>query len=150
MACGLRYSSACGIFLDQGSNPGLLHWWSGFFPTEPAGKPGPFSLKHDNHTGLPSVLTRLVLIWRTFALTDPACSARLPALGFPLVIQIPARAASPQIDLDPRALVHGVSPLYCPSCSTASLFQCLFYITHIIIKTFVRLSVHYLPSLTRM
>ena len=63
-------------------------------------------------------LTRLVPIWRTFALTDPACSARLPDLGFLLVIQIPPRAASPQIDPDPRALVHGVSPLYCLPCST--------------------------------
>ena len=27
MAYRLSYSVACGIFLDQGLNPGLLHWW---------------------------------------------------------------------------------------------------------------------------
>ena len=95
-------------------------------------------------------LTRLVPIWRIFALTDPACNARLPDPGFLLGIQISARVASPQIDLDPRALVHGVSPLCCHSRSITSLFQSLFYITHIIIKTFIHLSVHYLPSLTRI
>ena len=29
--CGLICSSACGIFPDQGSNPGLLHWQVDFF-----------------------------------------------------------------------------------------------------------------------
>ena len=26
VACGLSYPTACGVFLDQGSNPCLLHW----------------------------------------------------------------------------------------------------------------------------
>ena len=34
----LSCSSVCGIFLDQGSNPCLLHWQVDFF-TEPPGKP---------------------------------------------------------------------------------------------------------------
>ena len=33
----LRCSVACGIFLDQESNPRLLHWQAGFFSTEPLG-----------------------------------------------------------------------------------------------------------------
>ena len=35
----LRCSSACRIFLDQGSNSCLLHWQVGFFTTEPPWKP---------------------------------------------------------------------------------------------------------------
>ena len=35
-------SVACGIFLDQGSNPCPLHWPGGFFTTGPPGKPGFF------------------------------------------------------------------------------------------------------------
>ena len=36
---GLSCSAACGIFLDQGSNPCPLHWHLGFLSTEPAGEP---------------------------------------------------------------------------------------------------------------
>ena len=29
VACGFSYPAACGIFLDQGSNPRPLHWQAG-------------------------------------------------------------------------------------------------------------------------
>ena len=32
MAQGLCFSSACGVFPDQGSNPCLLHWWVDSYP----------------------------------------------------------------------------------------------------------------------
>ena len=41
----LRCSEACGIFVDQGSNPRPLHWQGGFFITEPPGKPLSIFLK---------------------------------------------------------------------------------------------------------
>ena len=36
---GLSCFVACGIFLDQGSNPYPLHWQVDFFTTEPPGNP---------------------------------------------------------------------------------------------------------------
>ena len=36
---GLRCSTACGILLDQGSNPGLLHWQADSLPLSHQGKP---------------------------------------------------------------------------------------------------------------
>ena len=39
VARGRSCSTACGIFLDQGSNPHILGLAGGFFTTEPPGKP---------------------------------------------------------------------------------------------------------------
>ena len=36
---GLRCSTACGILLDQGPNPGLLHWQADSLPLSHQGKP---------------------------------------------------------------------------------------------------------------
>ena len=36
---GLSCSEACGIFLDQGSNPGLLHWQADPLPLSHQGSP---------------------------------------------------------------------------------------------------------------
>ena len=38
VAHGLSCPAACGLFLDQGLNPNLLHWQA-VFTTEPPGKP---------------------------------------------------------------------------------------------------------------
>ena len=40
---GLTCSTACGIFLDQGSNPHLLHWQSDSYPLHHQGSPTLFS-----------------------------------------------------------------------------------------------------------
>ena len=39
MVCRLRYSTACGIFLDQGSHPCLLHWQADTLPLSHQGSP---------------------------------------------------------------------------------------------------------------
>ena len=39
VACGLSCSEACGIFLDQGPNPHLLHWWGDALPLSHQGSP---------------------------------------------------------------------------------------------------------------
>ena len=44
-SCGLwTYSTACGIFLDQGLNPCLLHWQADSFPLSRQGSPVSFNL----------------------------------------------------------------------------------------------------------
>ena len=40
VACRPSCSAACGIFLDQGSNPCLLHWQVDFLPLNCQGSPG--------------------------------------------------------------------------------------------------------------
>ena len=39
VAQGLCFSSACGVFPDQGSNPCLLHWWVDSYPPSRQGSP---------------------------------------------------------------------------------------------------------------
>ena len=47
---GLNCSSACGIFLAQGSNPCLLHWQVDSFPLTHQGSPCPIAF-YEDHSG---------------------------------------------------------------------------------------------------
>ena len=50
MAQGLSSSAACGIFLDQGSNPGLLQWQVDSLPLSHQGSPRTDILeRHGSH-----------------------------------------------------------------------------------------------------
>ena len=71
VACGLRFSVACGIFLDQVWNPCPLHWQADSWPS--VGSP---------HTGfweLPYGLTVTVWLidWASFHLLDVFCFLQL-------------------------------------------------------------------------
>ena len=44
---GLSHSSACGIFQDQGLNPGPLHWQVDSYPLHNQGNPKYLNLKFD-------------------------------------------------------------------------------------------------------
>ena len=48
-SCGARCSAACGIFLDQGSNPCLLHWQADSLPLSHQGSP-PWSFQPTVYT----------------------------------------------------------------------------------------------------
>ena len=41
VACGFSYPAACGIFLDQGSNPCPLHWQADSLPLDHQANPRP-------------------------------------------------------------------------------------------------------------
>ena len=56
----LSCSVACGIFLDQGSNPCLLHWQAVSFFTEPPGKP-----QTDNLNNLPFLPKTIMISFST-------------------------------------------------------------------------------------
>ena len=45
VSAGTQWLTACGIFLDQGSDLYLLHWQADSYPLSQQGSPLPFSYK---------------------------------------------------------------------------------------------------------
>ena len=62
MTHGFSYSVACGIFLDQGSNPNLLHWPVDYSPLN---RQGSFGIFFDN-----SLPCRISLLCSKFLLFE--------------------------------------------------------------------------------